>query len=140
MSWKFIVKDERESAGAIKPRLYRAMSVKWWEKLPSQQASKMTIQGVVEFFTGSTGFGVQSQLDPSPTQLATQDEEEELRLLMSAPSKEEHRRLYHEIKRNAVQNSPSNSITEQEQTPRLSQDINLFQDSQDPYQEFSPYN
>ena len=78
------------------------MSIKWWKNLPPHQASKMTIQGVVEYFTESTGFGVQTQLDPPPTQLATQDEEEELRLLMSAPYKEELRRLYHEIKRNAV--------------------------------------
>ena len=70
----------------------------------------------------------------------TQDEEEELRLLMSAPTKEEHRRLYQEIKRNATRNSSSNSVVEQEKIPRLSQDSNLFQDSQDPYQEFSPYN
>ena len=116
------------------------MSVKWWEKLPSQQVSKMSIQGVVEFFTGSTSFGVQSQLEPLPTQLATHDEEEELRLLMSAPSKEELRRLYHEIKRSAIQKSPSSSASDQGQTPKLSQDSNLFQDSQDPYQEFSPYN
>ena len=140
LSWRFNVKNEQDSSGATKAHLYRIMSVKWWEKLPSQQVSKMTIQGVVEFFSGSTGFGVQSQLDPLPTQLATQDEEEELRLLMSAPTKEELRRLYHEIKRSAAQKSPSSSASDQGQTPKLSQDSNLFQDSQDPYQEFSPYN
>jgi len=91
MSWKFIVKEERVERGALKPRLYRTVSVKWWDKLPPQQASKMTIQGVVNYFTESTGFGVQSQPGPPPTQLTTQDEEEELHLLMSAPTKEEFR-------------------------------------------------
>ena len=98
MSWKFIVKEERTEEGAIKSRLYRVISAKWWEKLPPQQASKMTIQGVVNYFTDSTGFGVQSQLAPPPTSLPTQDEEEEPRLLISAPTKEELRRLVQEMK------------------------------------------
>ena len=113
--------------------LYRSMSVKWWGKLPPQQASNMTIQGVVNYFTDSTGFGVQSQLDLPPSSLATQDEED-LRRLMCAPTKEELRQLVQEIKRNFAQNSPSSSVIDKENVP------NLFQDAQDPYHEFSPYN
>ncbi|KAI3681172.1 hypothetical protein L6452_35957 [Arctium lappa] len=77
-------------------------SVKWWEKLPQQQASNMTVQGVVNYFTDSTSFGVQSQLDPTPSSLPTQDEEEELLRLMRAPTKEELRQLVQEIKKNAA--------------------------------------
>ncbi|KAI3759201.1 hypothetical protein L6452_06823 [Arctium lappa] len=113
--------------------LYRTVSVKWWEKLPQQQASNMTVQGVVNYFTDSTGFGVQSQLDPTPSSLPTQDEEQELLRLMRAPTKEELRQLVQEIKKNAAQNSPPSS-DEQENVP------NLFQDAQDLYHEFSPYN
>ena len=58
---------------------------------------------------------------------------------MSAPTKEELRRLVQEMKKSAAQNSPSSSMVEQEHVPRLSQD-SLFQDAQDPYQKFSPYN
>ena len=59
---------------------------------------------------------------------------------MSAPTKKDLRRLVQEMKKNVAQNSPSSSVTEQERVPGLSQDNNLFQDSRDPYQEFSPYN
>ncbi|KAI3728977.1 hypothetical protein L6452_17622 [Arctium lappa] len=101
--------------------LYRIVSVKWWEKLPQQQASNMRVQGVVNYFTYSTGFGVQSQLDPTPSLLPTQDEEEELLRLMRAPTKEELRQLVQEIKKNAAQNSPPSSV-EQENVPNLFQD------------------
>ena len=104
MSWKFAVKEEMVEGGSMKSCLYRTTSVKWWDKFPSQQASNMTVQGVVTYFTGSTGFGVQSQLEPPPSSLSTQDEDEdeELRLLISAPTKEELRRLVKEMKKSAA--------------------------------------
>ena len=72
----------------------------------------MTVQGVVNYFTRSTGFGVQSQLEPPPSSLSTQEEDEELRLLMSVPTKEELRRLVKEMKKSVAQNSPSNSVVD----------------------------
>ena len=97
-------------------------------------STSLQYEGVVNYFTGSTGFGVQSELEPPPTALSTPEEEKELRLLMSVPTKEELRRLVKEMKKSAAQNSPSNSVVDQENTLRLSQD------AQDPYHEFSPYN
>ncbi|KAI3681173.1 hypothetical protein L6452_35958 [Arctium lappa] len=69
----------------------------------------MMVQGVVNYFTDSTGFRVHSQLDPTPSSLPTQDEEEELLRLMRAPTKEELRQLVQEIKKNVAQNSPLTS-------------------------------
>ncbi|KAI3685586.1 hypothetical protein L6452_34835 [Arctium lappa] len=117
------IKEKREDGegSPLMSLLYRTMSVKWWEKLPQQQASNMTVQSVVNYFTDSTGFGVQSQLDPTQSSLPTQDEEEELLRLMRAPTKEELRQLVQEIKKNAAQNSPPSS-DEQENVPNLFQD------------------
>ena len=62
---------------------------------------------------------------PPPRPLPSNEEEEELRLLMNAPTKEELRRLLQEIK-NSSQGSPTGSATQEDAQ-------NLFQDAQNPY-------
>ena len=78
MAWKFIVID---AEGTTPMSLHRIVSVKWWEKLPVEQAAKMTAQRVVDHFTGTRSFGVQSTIAPPPSQLPTDSKEERVATL-----------------------------------------------------------
>lgn len=125
ITWKFSIKKEEDTSSTF---LYRTINVKWWNNLPKEQGMKMTIQGVINYFNQTQKIEAQPSVQNIPIQQFSKEEEDEFQRLMKAPTQEEMRRLYQEIKKGASGSSKSDD----------DQTVNL-EDAQNPYDDFSPF-